>query len=133
MSRMSAGSLARILLVEDDPDIQLVASMTLASLGGFEVKVCGSAREALQSGAAFAPDLILLDVMMPGMDGPTALRAFRNLEALAVTPVIFMTAKIQPQELARYRRLGSLGVISKPFDPETLSQRVLDLWRQRLD
>jgi two-component system, OmpR family, response regulator len=128
---LTRSGLARILLVEDDPDIQLVASLTLSGLGGFDVKVCGSAGEALQSAAAFAPDLILLDVMMPGMDGPTALRAFRHLEPLQATPVIFMTAKVQALELARYRRLGSLGVISKPFDPATLSQQVLDLWEQR--
>ena len=128
---MTASNLARILLVEDDPDIQLVTSMTLSSLGGFEVKVCGSADEALRTAVAFGPDLILLDVMLPGMDGPTALKAMRGYPELAATPVIFMTAKIQAQELARYRRLGSLGVIAKPFDPVTLPQRVRELWKEK--
>jgi CheY-like chemotaxis protein len=124
-------SLKRILLVEDDPDIQLVASLALSSLGGFEVGVCGSADEALRTAVAFAPDLILLDVMMPGMDGPAALKALRGVAELAGTPIIFMTAKVQPQELAGYRRLGSLGVIAKPFDPGTLSHTVRELWEQR--
>jgi CheY-like chemotaxis protein len=125
-------SLERILLVEDDPDIQLVASLALSRLGGFEVGVASSADEALRTAVAFAPDLILLDVMMPGMDGPAALKALRGVEELSGTPIIFMTAKVQPQELAGYRRLGSLGVIAKPFDPETLSHRIRELWEGRV-
>jgi CheY-like chemotaxis protein len=125
--------LQRILLVEDDPDIQIVVSMALADIGGFNVEVCASAAEALQAAPRFAPDLILLDVMMPGMDGPTALAALRRLPATGQTPVLFMTAKIQPQELAHYKALGALGVISKPFDPTTLAERVREIWRQHYD
>jgi CheY-like chemotaxis protein len=124
-------ALERILLVEDDPDIQVVASLALSSIGGFTVEVCGSAVEALRTAPGFAPDLILLDVMMPGMDGPTALRALRELPETASTPVIFMTAKIQTQEVAQYLNLGSLGVIAKPFDPTTLADRIRELWKER--
>jgi two-component system OmpR family response regulator len=120
--------LRRILLVEDDPDVQVVTEFALSSAGGFSVAVCGSAREALEKAEGFAPDLILLDVMMAGMDGPSALRALRQLPATAETPVVFMTAKVQPHEIARYRELGSLGVISKPFDPATLAHTLLAIW-----
>jgi CheY-like chemotaxis protein len=113
-----------ILLVEDDPDIQAVARLTLEALGGFEVHVCSSGDEALARGPAARPDLVLLDVMMPGMDGPTTLEAMRARPELAATPVVFMTAKVQPQEVARYLALGARGVITKPFDPVSLPAQV---------
>ena len=121
--------LNRILLVEDDPDIQVVVSLTLSRIGGFTVEVCGSAAEALDVARAFGPELILLDVMMPEMDGLAALHALRKIPETADTPVVFMTAKIQPQEIARYRALGSLGVIPKPFDPTTLADTVREIWK----
>lgn len=127
---MTEQPLERILLVEDDPDIRVVTSLALSKIGGFEVRVSGSAPEALRDAPQFAPDLILLDVMMPGMDGPSTLAALRGLPSTATTPVIFMTAKIQPHEMAHYRMLGSAGVIAKPFDPATLAQRVRELWRE---
>ena len=130
---MTSRPLTRILLVEDDPDIQMVASLALSRIGGFEVRISGSALEALREAPGFDPDLILLDVMMPGMDGPAALAALRSLPATAGTPVIFMTAKIQPHEMAQYRKLGSAGVIAKPFDPAALAQRVRELWREYHD
>ena len=121
-------SLERILYVEDEPDIQAVAAMALEMVGGFQVKVCSSGEEALQEVRSFAPDLILLDVMMPGMDGPGTLRALRAMPAAAQVPVAFMTAKVQPEEVEHYRALGALDVIAKPFDPMTLSNRVRDIW-----
>jgi len=123
--------LNRILLVEDDPDIQVVVSLTLSRIGGFTVEVCSSAAEALDVAQAFDPDLILLDVMMPEMDGPSALEALRRIPKTAATPVVFMTAKIQPQEITRYRALGSVGVIPKPFDPATLADTVRKIWESR--
>lgn len=125
---MSGGSLERILLVEDDLDVQVVTEFALSSVGGFSVEVCGSGREALDRAEGFRPDLILLDVMMAGMDGPSTLRALRQRPALADTPVVFMTAKVQPHETARYRELGSLAVISKPFDPTTLAETLRAIW-----
>jgi CheY-like chemotaxis protein len=123
--------LNRILLVEDDPDIQVVVSLTLSRTGGFTVEVCSSAAEALDVAPTFAPDLILLDVMMPEMDGPAALGALRRIPKTAGTPVVFMTAKIQPQEIERYRALGSVGVIPKPFDPATLADTVRKIWESQ--
>ena len=126
---MAGPRLSRILLVEDDPDVQTVASLALSSFGGFEVKVCGSAREALDCAAAFAPDLILLDVMMPDMDGLDTLRELRAASETADVPVIFITARVQPKDIARYRQLGSLAVIAKPFEPTSLADTIQQIWR----
>lgn len=121
-------ALPRILYVEDEPDIQAVAKLALEMVGGFEVKVCSSGEEALSEVDAFAPDMILLDVMMPGMDGPSTLQALREKPSFAQTPVAFMTAKVQPAEVAHYRSLGARDVIAKPFDPMTLASQVKAIW-----
>ena len=121
-------TLQRILYVEDEPDIQAVAKLALEMVGGFAVKVCNSGEEALREAEAFAPDMILLDVMMPGMDGPSTLKALRALPSLADVPVAFMTAKVQPAEVAHYRTLGARDVIAKPFDPMTLASQVRAIW-----
>ncbi len=125
---MTKRSLKRILLVEDDTDIQEVTTLLLSHMGDFEVQACGTAAEALQAAQAFDPDLILLDVMMPGLDGHGAFEAFRQMPATAMTPVIFMTARVQPHEIMEYRQLGSLGVIAKPFDPDTLADTIKGMW-----
>jgi len=114
--------------VEDDPDIQDVTTVLLSHVADFEVKACGTASEALQVARDFDPDLILLDVMMPGLDGQGAFTAFRQMPATASTPVIFMTARVQPREITEYRQLGSLGVIPKPFDPDTLAETIQGMW-----
>jgi CheY-like chemotaxis protein len=108
-------------MVEDDLDIQAIARVALETLGGFTVKICSRGREALAVAAAFQPDLILLDVMMPEMDGPTTLRHLRAQPLLAEVPVVFMTAKVMPHEIEHYKTLGAAEVIRKPFDPMTLS------------
>jgi len=120
--------LNRILLVEDDPDIQTVTSMALGSFGGYTVHVCGSAQEAIDAAPSFQPDLILLDVMMPGMDGVDALKALRELPATARTPVIFLTARVQPADVALYNELDSLAVIRKPFEPTALVETIHGIW-----
>lgn len=120
--------LTRILYVEDDPDIQAIALMVLETIHGFVMEACCSGGEALAKAVSFAPDLILLDVMMPGMDGPETLKGLREFPELATTPVVFMTAKVQPQEVQYYLGLGALGVIAKPFDPMTLAQELRDIW-----
>lgn len=121
--------LQRILLVEDDPDIQAVGQLALEAVGGFTVQLCSSGNAALEQAPTFAPDLILLDVMMPGMDGMTTFTALRQNPLTATVPVIFMTAKVQVHEVAHYKELGALGVISKPFDPMTLSNLILEIWQ----
>jgi two-component system OmpR family response regulator len=120
--------LDRILYVEDEPDIRAVAQMALEAVGGFTVIVCESGPAALAAAPGAAADLILLDVMMPGMDGPGTLQALRQLPATANTPVIFMTAKVQAAEVAQYRALGALDVIPKPFDPMELSAQIREIF-----
>ncbi len=120
--------LEKILYVEDEPDIQAVARIALENVGGFTLDICSSGQDALNRAESFAPDLILLDVMMPGMDGPSTLKALRGIPALAKTPVMFMTAKVQPHEIEHFKSLGALDVIPKPFDPMTLSDTVRKVW-----
>ncbi len=104
--------LRHILLVEDEPNILAVVQLARKALGGFRVANCASESEALHVAPAFAPDVILLD-MMPGLDGPSTLCALREISQVAATPVIFMTAKAQPAEGAQYQALGALDVIAK--------------------
>jgi two-component system OmpR family response regulator len=125
---MAATPLRRILLVEDDPDIREATILLLSDVASFEVRACGSATEALQSAPAFGPDLILLDVMMPGLDGEAAFAAFRQMPETTAAPVIFVTARVQPGEIVKYRELGALGVIPKPFDPDTLAETIQGMW-----
>ena len=124
-------TLERILYAEDEPDIQAVAKLALEMVGGFKVLICGNGSETLAQVAGFAPDLILLDVMMPGMDGPTTLKNLRANPATASIPVIFLTAKVQAAEVAHYQQLGALSAIAKPFDPMTLATQVRQIWVQR--
>ena len=121
-------TIQRVLHVDDEPDIREIAKLALESIGGYVVESCGSGREALEKAPGFAPDIILLDVMMPGMDGPTTFQEFRRIPDLANTPVIFMTAKVQSREIDEYLDLGAAGVITKPFDPVTLCGEIEGLW-----
>lgn len=118
----------RVLMVEDDPDIRAVAHLSLTAVGGFTVAQFASGAEALQQVSAFAPHLVLLDVMMPDMDGPATLLALQKLPCMAGIPVVFMTAKVQPQETSAYRELGAADVVAKPFDPMTLPSTLQAIW-----
>jgi two-component system OmpR family response regulator len=125
---MPASALHKILYVEDEADLQAVAQLVLQAVGGFTVKICSSGQEALEQAESFAPDLILLDAMLPDMDGPATLSALRQRPACAHIPVCFVTAKTAPQEIAQYKALGALEVIPKPFDPMALSAQVTAIW-----
>jgi two-component system OmpR family response regulator len=120
--------LRRILHVEDDRSIQAVAKVALEAVGGFQVLSCSSGADAVAQVLAFDPQFILLDVMMPGMDGPQTLLQLRELVDIRRVPVAFMTAKVQPAEIEHYLSLGALDVITKPFDPMQLAQQVRDIW-----
>jgi two-component system OmpR family response regulator len=128
---MPPPTLEHILLVDDEADIRQVARLALETLGGFQISECHSGLEAPACVARHKPDLILMDVMMPGRDGPATLQALRANPDLPRTPVIFMTAKVQPQEVAAFRQLGALDVIAKPFDPMTLAQTVRQIWERQ--
>ena len=97
-------------------------------MGGFTVIYCKSGVELLEKAKEFKPDLFLLDVMMPDMDGPTTLSRLRAIPEFADIPAIFMTAKIQPNEIEDYKKIGVLDVISKPFDPMKLADNIRDAW-----
>ena len=114
----------KVLYVEDDPDIQVIARIALEDLGGFDVRACASGEQALAAIADFQPDLLLLDVMMPGMDGPTLLTRLRKTTNGATVPAIFMTARVQRSETDQYLALGATSVIAKPFDPLTLADQI---------
>jgi CheY-like chemotaxis protein len=122
--------LRRILSVDDEADIREILALALEVVGGFQVALCGSGTEAIEMAPGFAPDLILLDVRMPDMDGPMTLQALRRLPQTAHTPVIFLTAKVGMDDIDRYRRLGALDVIVKPFDPMRIPDQILGAWRR---
>jgi len=122
------GTLQKILLVEDEPDIQAIVKLSLELVGGYTTHICSSGEEAVQGAPDFAPDFILLDVMMPGMDGPTTLVALREIPSLATVPVAFITAKVMPNEVAHLRSLGAVEVIAKPFDSMALAGKIQEIW-----
>jgi two-component system OmpR family response regulator len=121
-------ALQHVAYVDDDPDILTIAEIGLATAGGINTTLIHGPQTAMEQLVGAAPDLILLDVMMPGIDGPTLLQAIHRRPPLAKTPVIFMTARVQPRELAQYMALGAIGVISKPFDVMTLADDVRRIW-----
>lgn len=122
------GSGLRLLHVEDDPAIRAVARIALAQVGGFELASCAGGAEALETAPSFDPHILLLDVMMPGMDGPSTLRQLGQRLPMEGRLVLFMTAKIQPSDIEQYQRDGAHGVIIKPFDAMALHQTVLAHW-----
>ncbi|MCA0433273.1 MAG: response regulator [Proteobacteria bacterium] len=120
--------LSRIIYADDDEDILSVATLSLEVVGGLSVSTCGGGQEALEKARDMRPDLIMLDVMMPGMDGPTTLKAVRADPELAATPVILLTARVRNTEVDEYLDIGADGVIAKPFDPMTLADEVRAIW-----
>lgn len=116
--------LVRILLVDDEDDVRFTVKLTLQHVGGFVVEEARSGPEGLTLALAQPPDLVLLDVMMPGMDGPATLAALRREPKLVPIPVVFLTAKAFPSEIDRLMALGAADVITKPFEPAALSARV---------
>lgn len=126
---MSAPNLPSVLYVDDDPDICQVVRTTLCLLGGLRVHTTGSGENAIDLAYKYRPDLILMDVMMPGLDGPSTFRRMRASPLISRIPVIFMTAKVMPQEIIGLLSLGAIGVIGKPFDPTQLCDQLFDLWK----
>lgn len=114
----------KLLVVDDDEDIRTVTRLTASRVGHWEVVEAASGPEALEAAERERPDVILLDVMMPDMDGPTTLARLREKPCSVETPVIFLTAQAQKHEVSRLRSLGAAGVIRKPFDPATLPDEI---------
>lgn len=121
----------KILHVDDEADIRAITKLALESIGGFNVTSCASGTEAIAAVADVAPELIVMDVMMPEMDGPTTFRALQDIPNANQIPVIFMTAKTQKDEIESLMALGAIGVIAKPFDPVQLSKEVERIWSAR--
>ncbi len=126
--RRKARELQRILYVEDDDSIRKIGTMALETVGGFQVIQCASGADAIARAPALAADLILLDVMMPDLDGPQTLARLRAIPQTAATPVVFLTATVQPAEIARLRALGAADVLAKPFEPMSLPQKLREIW-----
>ncbi|MEY4642482.1 MAG: hypothetical protein RLZZ227_2476 [Pseudomonadota bacterium] len=123
-------TLQRVLHVEDDPSIRMVTSVALEKVGKLQVLSCESGQMALEKAHAYDPQVLLLDVMMPEMDGPTTLDGLRKMLDMDGKLVLFMTAKVQQKELDFYLSIGAFGVIIKPFDPMTLAAQIQQHWAQ---
>jgi len=114
----------RILIIDDEDDIREVAALSLETVADWEVEVASSGAEGLAQAIASQPEAILLDVMMPGMDGPTTFRELRKNPATAHIPVLLLTAKVQNSDQRRFSDLGVEAVLFKPFDPLTLAEQI---------
>jgi CheY-like chemotaxis protein len=117
----------RILVVDDDDHIREVSAVSLELTAGWDVRQASSGTEAVEAACAWNPDAILLDVMMPDMDGPAALALLQQDASTANIPVVFLTAKVQTSDRQRYTSLGVKGVIAKPFDPLSLAERMSEI------
>ncbi len=121
--------LQHILLVEDDEDIAELIILALTELGQLKVIHCNSGEAALKIVQESRPQLILMDVMMPNMDGPTAMKEIRKLSGFIHIPIVLITARVQPHELHEYYEMGAIDVITKPFDPVRLSELLTNSWK----
>ena len=125
---MFHSELKRIMYVEDELDIIVIAKIALEDMGHYQLQCCNSGKEALQVASSFKPQLFIIDVMMPEMDGLTTMHELRKLSEFKKTPVIFMTAKVQASEIQEYISQGAVDVISKPFDPLMLANHIQKIW-----
>jgi two-component system, OmpR family, response regulator len=119
-----------VLYVDDDPDIRMIVRTTLCLLAGLDTQVAHSGEMGIDLAYEKRPDLIILDVMMPGLDGPSTYKRIRESPLISDIPVIFMTAKVLPSEINHFLQLGAIGVIRKPFDPLKLGDEVMALWNK---
>ena len=121
-------ALERICYVEDDLDIQRIVRMSLERVGKMTVEIVTDPMAAIAAMAAFKPDLVMLDWMMPGMDGPTLFREMKKRPEVAGLPVVFITAKAGQRDLDELKALGAAGTISKPFSPKDLPEQLRAIW-----
>ncbi len=119
----------RIVYADDDDDIRELLQLSLELAGGFEVSTVANGQAAVAAVAANRPDLVILDVMMPGLDGPATLAEIRRIEAAGQVPIVFFTAKLQRDEVDRLMSLGAAGVLGKPFDPITIAGDIIAIWK----
>jgi two-component system OmpR family response regulator len=122
--------LNRICYVEDDEDIQRIVRMSLERVGKMTVEIVTDPLQAIGVINAFKPDLVMLDWMMPGMDGPTLFKKMKEDAQTARLPVVFITAKAQSRDMAELMALGAAGTISKPFSPKDLPEQLRAIWKK---
>ncbi len=120
--------LKKILYAEDETDIQTVVELTVQAMSNYKIKVCDNGQKLMDCVEDYQPDLVILDVMMPEMDGPTTFRHLKHNEKTQDIPVIFMTAKAQAHEVSDFKECGVIGVITKPFDPIKLCEKITKIW-----
>lgn len=120
--------LERVLFVDDDPAIRDLIDVALTTVGGLTARGFASGEEAVAAAEAFDPQLLLLDVMMPDMDGPMTMAALKSLDGLCRAPAVFLTAKVHGKEVERLMGLGAVKVLAKPFDPMTLADDLRAIW-----
>jgi two-component system OmpR family response regulator len=120
--------LNRICYVEDDEDIQRIVRMSLERVGKMTVEIVTDPLRAIEAMNTFKPDLVMLDWMMPGMDGPTLFRKMKEIPSVQALPVVFITAKASQRELDELKSLGAAGTISKPFSPKDLPDQLRAIW-----
>jgi CheY-like chemotaxis protein len=125
---MPAQPLNRICYVEDDEDIRRIVRMSLERIGKMTVELVGDPLLAIEAIKAFKPEMVMLDWMMPGLDGPTLFRKMKEVPEVRDLPVVFITAKASPKELDELRVLGAVGTISKPFSPRDLPDQLRAIW-----
>ena len=117
----------RILIIDDEDDIREVAALSLEAVAGWTVLTASSGAEGIRMALREKPDAVLMDVMMPGMDGPTTFKEMQRSPALAHIPVLLLTAKVQGVDQRRFAGLGVAAVLFKPFDPLTLADQMADV------
>lgn len=125
--------LKKILYAEDEPDVQTIVELTVQTMSEYQIKICNNGKELLKCVSEFNPDLILLDVMMPEMDGPTTFKNLQSKENTKDIPVIFMTAKAQVHEIEIFKEIGVVGIITKPFDPMNLCDEIQAIWDNKYE
>ena len=117
----------RILIIDDEDDIREVAALSLEATAGWQILTASSGAEGISIASTQKPDAILMDVMMPGVDGPTTFRNMQQIPAVSNIPVLLLTAKVQGVDQRRFADLGVAAVLLKPFDPLTLAQQISDV------
>lgn len=120
--------LKKILYAEDEPDVHTLVELTIQTMSDYEIKICNNGKKLLECVEEYKPDLILLDVMMPEMDGPTTFKTLQSKETTKKIPVIFVTAKAQVHEVEKFKEIGSWGVITKPFTLMNLCDEIQEIW-----
>jgi two-component system OmpR family response regulator len=122
--------LSQVMHIEDEADIREITKIALEDVGGLKVGSCASGEEAIETVLEWRPDMFLIDVMMPGLDGPSTLLALREIEEVKAVPAVFMTANAQVHEIENYKSIGAVDVITKPFDPMSLADDLRRIWEK---